>query len=169
MELAVGALFWEPGVSFEFSHKVDLYIRGQIIENIMKPLGLMDVDTEVFLYLIVSTKFEQRTLEVTKPRKGKRIKNRNFNLLFPYEAIVKSAYPLQSYIDYFMKSLHIIFEEFGVTQVQIETVKRNVENEILNNPEYELIKTEQEINFELAQAALTEEIMKKYGGKPDLN
>ncbi|MFC4323196.1 hypothetical protein [Litchfieldia salsa] len=148
MELTVGAWFNEPKINFKFSHKVDLFIRQQIIEDTMKPLGLLDIEKDIFLHLTVCTKKEQDILEVFLPRKNKRAKSRNYGLWFPYYEIVNSEYPLKSYIYFYIQSLPLIFAEWGVTQEQINLVKQNVYSEILNNNEYELTEEElEELTF----------------------
>ncbi|KEZ50887.1 hypothetical protein [Metabacillus indicus] len=148
MELTIGAWFNEPKINFKFSHKVDNYIRIQIIEHIMKPLGLLDIEKDVFLHLTVATKKEQDRLEVFLPRKNNRAKSKNYGLWFPYIEIIHSDYPLKSYVEFFVQSLPIIFNEWGVKQEQIENVTQNVFNEILSNKFYELTAEElEELSF----------------------
>lgn len=148
MELTIGAWFNEPKINFKFSHKVDNYIRLQIIEHIMKPLGLLEIEKDVFLHLTIATKKEQDRLEVFLPSKNIRAKSKNYGLWFPYFEIIQSDYPLKSYVEFIIQSLPIIFNEWGVTQVQIEKVSQNVFNEILNNKLYELTSEElEELTF----------------------
>lgn len=159
MELTVGAWFSEPKINFKFSHKVDLYIRSQIKEHIMKPLGLLDLAQDVFLHLQVTTKKQQHDLEIILPPKNKRAKNKNYWLKIPYDEVIFSQYPLQAYISYYITSLKTVFKEWGVTEEQISVVRNNVEKEILNNPEYELTKEDlEELTF---SERITDDIIKE--------
>ncbi|MCP4151488.1 MAG: hypothetical protein GY757_27335 [bacterium] len=68
----------------------------------------------------------------------------NYELWFPYSKIVNSRYPLKGYLDNFIDSLPVIFEEFGVTDTLISKIRSECEKEILNNKEYELMPVKKE-------------------------
>ena len=141
MELTVSSWFNEVGINFKISHKVNLYIRKEIKENIMAPLGLLTSHDGKFLNLNVTTEKDRTELHVHIARNWtKRTTNRSHGLWFPYHPIIDSEYPLKEYLAYYMASLNIIFKEFGVTTEQLEKVQKNCELEILNNKEYEYVE-----------------------------
>jgi hypothetical protein len=55
MQLTVSSFYSEVGVSFEISHKVDLYIRSLFIDKLMGQYGLTDRDRTLTLNLNVTT------------------------------------------------------------------------------------------------------------------
>ena len=166
MELTLGAWFNEPKINFKFSHKVDLYIRKQIKENILEPLGLLDSYPAKFLHLNVTTEAERTELKVCiAPKWSQRTTNRTHGLWFPYRAIVNSDYPLREYLRYYMEALPVVFGEFGVTQKQLTIVKKNCEREILNNREYEL--SEEELAGLIDEESAIDEIIGDLGIESD--
>ena len=145
MELTVSSWFNEPKINFKFSHKVGLFIRNEVKEHIMQPLGLLDSYEGKFLNLNVTTSITQDVLEVKLSRKwSNKSTHRTHDLWFPYKPIVESEYPLKEYINCYIESLQYVFEEFGVSKNQIEKVRANVELTILNNSDFELTKEELE-------------------------
>ncbi|MFY7938118.1 MAG: hypothetical protein ACOVOQ_12120, partial [Flavobacterium sp.] len=64
MELTIGAWYNEPGINFEFSFRIEQFIRHAIKECVMTPLGLIEAYPEKFLHLTVTTTSTQDKLEV---------------------------------------------------------------------------------------------------------
>src|SRR6185369_2353979 len=162
MEITVGAWFSEPKIAFKFSHKVSLFIRDQIKQCIMNPLGLLDSLPGKFLHLTVATKSTQDILEVKLgPRWRKNSVSRNHALWFPYHRVVDSDCPVAEYISLYSEALAIIFKEWGVTESQIALLKENCLREIIGNPIYELTDAQKE-EYERSDR-FTEQIEKEYG------
>lgn len=138
MKLNLSSFYVEPGVVFDFSYKINLFIKSKIEDVIMKPLGLLEIDTDQFLSLIISTKLSQTFLEVKLSRKNKRSKFRNCGIWFPYNEIITSLNPLEKYIENFIKAVPEIFKEWEITEEQIIEFSKTLKIELLNNPEYDL-------------------------------
>ncbi|SNB26256.1 hypothetical protein NO004_380008 [Flavobacterium psychrophilum] len=136
MILIVGAWYNEVGYSFEFSHKVDNYIREQIKEFVFPKYGLNKKDEDWYLRLIIATDSKTQKTEVRGPDVKKRTKRVEFGLWLPHDVINKSTYPLETYIDCFFEALEIVFSNYNVPKEEIETIKENCKKEILHNPEY---------------------------------
>jgi hypothetical protein len=128
MELTIGSFYIELGIEFDFSYRINHFIRSQIKEVIMKPLDLLENEPEKFLSLIVSNKSSQAKLEVKLAKKNKRGKFRNYGIWFPYQEIVKAQNPLEKYIENFAKAVLEIFKEWKITEEQTiefkETLKK---------------------------------------------
>lgn len=135
MEINIASFYVEPGIEFNFSYKVNHFIESQVIEVIMKPLGLLESEPEKCLSLIVSTKFLQTKLEVKFARKNGS-KYRNCRIWFPYEEIVKANNPLEKYIEIFVKAIPEIFKEWKVTEEQTIKLSEKLKKELIDNPEY---------------------------------
>jgi hypothetical protein len=162
MELIVSAWFNEPNINFKFSHKVDLYIRDEIKNNILEPLGLLDAFPDKYLTLNVTTESDRTKLKVhIAPKWSKRTKHRTHGLWFPYRPIIDSEYPLREYLNYFMDSLKVVFKEFDVTHEQLQLVRANCEREILNNDEY--VRPQSEIDEEIDEVSSAKQFAKDMG------
>lgn len=142
MVLTIGAWFNEPGISFEFSYKVDNYIRERIKEYVMQPIGLIDLDKELFLSITIATIESQEELEVRFGRLTKTSKTYQIGFWFPYKKIINAEHPLKEYLENYVIATKILFEKWNVTQEQIDKFKDDIFNEILNNDEY--IKVEED-------------------------
>jgi hypothetical protein len=138
MELTIGEWFSEPGVTFEFSYRVSLYIRQVIKDTIMNPLGLLYNYPEKFLHLTITTTFLQDKLEVKMGPFRKNITSINCGLWFPYKDIMASQKPLEEYVENYIKSIPLIFKRWGVSQEQINEAAEKIRKEIYGNPLYEL-------------------------------
>ncbi len=162
MDLTVGSWFSEPKIYFKIPNQVDLYIRKQIKQYVMKPLGLLDSYPGKFLHLTETTNKAQTILEVKLGRKWRKTStSRNVALWFPYYKIINSEYPLKMYLHTYIECLPIIFKEWGVTKEQIENVKTKSEDEILNNPNYEL--TDEEIKEYEEEDVFNDKMREKFG------
>ena len=162
MNISLGSWFNQPKINFKFSHKVDLAIRNEISNEIMTPLGLHELYPDKWLHLNVTTIETQDKLEVKLGSNwSERTTSRNHGLWFPYHKIVNSDYPLKEYLKYYIESLPIIFNEYGITDEQVLKVKTNCENKILNNTEFEL--TQEELNEIYEEENLADEITAELG------
>ena len=137
MTLLIGAWYNEPGYKFNFSHKVDLFIREQVTSVIFSKYHLFDRDKTWYLNLVVATDSKTEELEVKGPEVRKRAKMIDYGLWLPYMKITTSAYPLKSYINYFLKALKIVFINYGVSKDDFDEIEEACMSEILNNPIYE--------------------------------
>ena len=137
MNLLIGAWYNEPGISFHFSYKVDNYIRERIKDHIMLPLGLLDIDKDIFINITIATKADQGELEVRFGRLSKRSPYFHIGFWFPFKPIINSDNPLEKYLDNYVKATKILFDKWNVTDEQISNLRQDVFKEILNNIEYE--------------------------------
>ncbi len=134
MDIYLGSWFNEPGIHFDFSHKVNIYIKEMIIKHIAVPLELDKLHVGKDLHLTVTTKTSQNELKIKIGHKwSNRTTSRNIGLWFPYEKIVKSKYPLEKYVSCFVQSLGIIFKEWGISEKQISNFRESCDY-ILHNP-----------------------------------
>jgi len=136
MILLIGAWYNEVGYSFEFSYKVDLFIREQIIAKIFPKYRLNDIEEGWYLNLVIATDSKTKELEVRGPDKRKRQKMIDYGLWLPFDRIMKSQYPLETFIDYYFDALEIVFADYGVEKKDLLDLKVMSKKEILNNSEY---------------------------------
>ena len=144
MVLTIGAWYNEPGINFEFSYRISNFIREAIKENVMKPLGLIEADPEIFLDLTVTTTSTQDKLEVKMGPIRKNTKNIDCGLWFPYNSIMSSENPLEAYVNNYIESIPLVFMKWNVTEEQINEVTRRIKSEIIGNSHYLLTEEEQE-------------------------
>jgi hypothetical protein len=140
MILLIGAWYNEVGFSFNFSHKVDNYIREQIKELIFKKYKLDEIDIDWYLNLVVATDSKTIDLEVRGPEKRKRQKMIDYGLWLPYSKIMNSANPLECYIDYFIEAVAIVLANYGVFKQDVLNIVPIAKKEIIDNPIYELLE-----------------------------
>jgi hypothetical protein len=143
MELTIGAWYNEPGINFEFSHRISNFIRLAIKECVMKPLGLIDAYPEKFLHLTITTTSTQDKLEVKMGPFKTKATSVNCGLWFPYQSIILSPTPLDEYVENYIKSIPLIFKKWNVTDEQINEVTAKIRNEIIGNSYYLLTDEEQ--------------------------
>jgi hypothetical protein len=136
MILLIGAWYNEVGYSFNFSHKVDGFIREQITTEIFTKYNLDNIEDNWYLNLIVATDSHTIKLDVRGPERRKRQKMIDYGLWLPYDYIMKSENPLEKYIDCFFDALVIIFANYGVEKQDVLDLKSTSKKEILNNPVY---------------------------------
>jgi len=136
MILLVGAWYNEAGYSFNFSHKVDNYIREIIISEIFSKYKLSQENEGWFLNLIIATDSKTKTLDVRGPEIRKRQKMIDYGLWLPYDEITNSENPLEKYIDNFFDALILVFKKYDVDNRDILILKQETKNEILKNPSY---------------------------------
>jgi hypothetical protein len=141
MELTIRSWFNEPEATLHFSHKVDMYIRSQIKELLMRPLGLLQLYEDETLHLTITTLSSQQKLEVKMGKRNK-AKSINCGIWLPYLPIVQSKYPLEKYLGFIVEASFEIFKKWNVSASQIETLKTSLFQEILFNPLYELTEEE---------------------------
>lgn len=140
MILLIGAWYNEVGFSFNFSHKVDNYIREQIKELIFNKYKLDEIDIDWYLNLVVATDSKTIDLEVRGPEKRKRQKMIDYGLWLPYSKIMNSANPLECYIDYFIEAVAIVLANYGVVKQDVLNIVPIAKKEIIDNPIYELLE-----------------------------
>lgn len=143
MELTIGAWYNEPGINFEFSFRIEQFIRHAIKECVMTPLGLIEAYPEKFLHLTVTTTSTQDKLEVKMGPFRKKATSVNCGLWFPYQSIMSSQNPLEEYLENYIKSIPLIFKKWNVTEEQINHVTSKIKTEIISNPHYLLTIEEQ--------------------------
>ena len=136
MVLTVSSFYSEVGVHFKISHKVDLYIRNLLIENIMVPFGLDKMDVESMLNLNVTTSSSTKEVEVKGPVVDKRNKVYSYGLWLPYETIMRSRDSLSAYLLYYFEAVAEVFKKYGIEAENLKNVKKNAEKEIIGNANY---------------------------------
>lgn len=136
MRFAISHLYVEPGIRFQISHKVDKYIEHKITEDIMKPYSL-DKDKEgTFLNLIVSTRSTINELEVRGPDYDKKNDFIVWGLWLPYKEISEAEDQIPPYLNYLFEAIILVLAKYGAHEADIRGIQKDVEKEVINNPEY---------------------------------
>ena len=136
MILLIGAWYNEVGYSFNFSHKVDVFIREQITNEIFTKYGLDTIEDSWYLNLIIATDSHTIKIDVRGPKQRKRQMMIDYGLWLPYNYNMKSENPLEKYIECLFDALVIVFDNYGVSQKDILDLKASSKKEILNNSVY---------------------------------
>jgi hypothetical protein len=136
MRFKISHLYTEPGVSFQISHKVDKYVEDKIIESIIQPYGLDNDEMNTFINLIVSTSSKTLELVVKGPDYDKVNDIINWGAWLPYKAVSEEKGQLPSYLKYLFDAIAIVLNNYSVDEGDIRKMQRDVENEVINNPEY---------------------------------
>jgi hypothetical protein len=136
MILLISSWYNEEGYSFDFSHKVDNLIREKIKSEIFVKYKLNSIDDDWYLNLVIATDSKTTQVEVRGPETRKKAKMIDFGLWLPCDAINQSTNPLESYIDSLFDSLIIVFNNYGVPDLDIENLKQVCKKEVLDNTEY---------------------------------
>ena len=137
MILVVSSWYNEVGINFKISYKVCNYVRERIKDYIMTPLGLIDLDPNLYLSINVTTTATQDTLEVRFGRVTKRSEFIRIGFWMPYKKIITAENPLKEYLENYIEGTKIVFAKWNVKDEQIDMLKNDVFREILNNKEYE--------------------------------
>ena len=136
MILITSAWYNEPEYYFEISHKVDNFIREQVIKTIFPKYQLDDIEPNWYLKLSVSTASDIKELEVRGPEINKRSKMISYGFWMPFDTITKSKDPINSYLDYYFQALQVVFTGYGVDPNDFNAIKDVCVKEIVNNSEY---------------------------------
>lgn len=137
MKLSISSLYSEVGCSFKISYLVRKKITELLIEDIMEPFGLEDIDKNLYLGLIISTNSKISEVEVKGPHFDKRNGFVNYGLWLPYDKINNAENYVLSFINYLFDSLVIVFSKFSVPEQNIRNVERKSIEIIVNNKDYE--------------------------------
>ena len=137
MKLAISSLYSEVGCSFKISYLVRKKITELLIEDIMEPFGLENIDKNLYLGLIISTSSKIYEVEVKGPHFDKRNGVVNYGLWLPYDKINNAENYVLSFINYLFDSLVIVFSKFSVPEHNIRNVERKSIEIIVNNKDYE--------------------------------
>lgn len=136
MILIIGAWYNEVGYSFEFSHKVTNFIREKIKETIFIKYKFDETNADWYLRLTIATDSKTELVQVRGPDILKRTKRINYGLWLPFEIIMSSNYPLETYINCLFEAIKIVFKNYEVPNDEIDEIKKLCKKEILNNIEY---------------------------------
>ncbi len=135
MIFTISALYCEPGIKFEISHKVSKLIMKKINE-IMKVYDLDKLKDGTFLNLIVSTKEKSKKLQIMGPDNETRKNFISWGVDFPYRSIVDSENQLIPYIKNLFNAIIQILSEYNVNEEDIRNIQDVVEKEVIGNSEY---------------------------------
>lgn len=138
MKIITSSIYNEINCYFSVSHKVDLKIREKLNESIKFDLQQAhNIKSALFLNLIVSTSKTTTKVEVKGPDYNRKDEIINWGLWLPYEDIVNNPKQNIPYIAYFFDALVLVFNTYGIPQERIREIQKNVENEVINNKQYE--------------------------------
>jgi hypothetical protein len=142
MRLSISSFYADPGFYFSISHKVDNFIRDKLTEVVMIPYGLDKKDPNIFLGLDVTTSSKTYSLEVKGPEYDKKNGFINWGLWLPYKEIAEETDQLIPYLKYFFDAIALVFKNYNINEKEIRKVKKIVEDEVINNPEYFFMEEE---------------------------
>jgi len=137
MKLVLNSLYTEVGCSFNISYLVIQKIKELLIEDIMKPNGLEELDGNLFLGLTISTNSKTYEVDVKGPHFDKKNGFINYGLWLPYNKIINAENYILSFINYLFDSLVIVYSKFLISEDDIRVLEKKAIEIIVNNIDYE--------------------------------
>jgi len=136
MQIYIGAWYNEPGISFEFTYKVFVFITKNLREKILILISNNHKFINYDIQLTKNTYASSVELELKGPSIGRRNKSLNYGLTIPYFKVINSEKPLEVYLDYYFEGLTLLFLQFDISKEIMEKFKKEMTKEILNTPEF---------------------------------
>jgi hypothetical protein len=142
MQLYMRSFFSDPGYDLKISWKVKKFIRQKLSDIIFNNYPIDPKYPGFDINFNITTNRNTVSVEVKGPVKDGRNKMEGYGIWLPYERIVKADNMLQEFLDCFFEAMLLFFRKHNVPDEVVLRVKKEVEEEVLNNEEYVYVESE---------------------------
>ena len=135
MKFRIGAIFSQVGISFKISHKVVKLIWNELEEKITLSETFEKKYKNYTLSFLYSAR-EENDFEIKGPIISKRYKVVEYVINMPYLKIQSDPEVYNVFLSYMEKGIRTVFEQYNISQSQLEAIFSIARKEIIGNPEY---------------------------------
>jgi hypothetical protein len=142
MKLFLREFYSDLGYEFKISWKVMKFMRQKLSDIIFNNYPIDPKYSGFDIDFNITTNRNTVSVEVKGPVKDGRNKMEVYGIWLPYERIVKAENMLQEFLDCFFEAMRMFFRKHNVPDEVVLRVKKEVEEEVLNNEEYVYVESE---------------------------
>jgi hypothetical protein len=139
MRLLTGGWFSEPKIDFKISHKVNSLLRDTIINDLLIPKGVYNVNDKDFVGIQVTTKSHVIAAKLEEPIIDEKNNFTSYSFSLPYKAIANAPCELEAYLHYFFILLEEFLSVYDIHKPEIVKVEAKIKSIVLNNDDYAFV------------------------------
>lgn len=136
MRLYLREFYSDKGYDFKVSWKVIKLMRRKLNDAVFDKYPIKPKYSGLDINFNITTNRDTVRIEIKGPGKDTSNKMETYGMWLPYERITKAENMLQEFLNCFFEAMLIFFRKQNVPDEVVLKVKKEVEDEVLNNEEY---------------------------------
>lgn len=142
MKFFLREFYSDLGYEFKISWKVMKFIRQKLSNIVFNNYSISPRYSGFDIDFNVTTNRDIVSIEVKGPVKDGRNKMEVYGIWLPYERIIKADKMLHEFLDCFFEAMLLFFRKHDVPDEIVLRVKKEVEEEVLDNEEYAYVESD---------------------------